>query len=73
VPADHLSFISAFKGRCLPIHTDAVFFKDVSNLGEEHTRPLMDELHKYIINLCTINLGYDGHHNVPVRFIYWFY
>jgi pumilio RNA-binding family len=61
VPADRLSFISAFKGSVFELSTHPygcrVLQRCFEHLGEEQTRPLMDELHKYIINLMQDQFG----------------
>lgn len=61
VPADRLSFISAFKGSVFELSTHPygcrVLQRCFEHLGEEQTRSLMDELHKYIINLMQDQFG----------------
>ncbi|KAI0006048.1 armadillo-type protein [Russula compacta] len=61
VPAERLSFIQAFKGSVFELSTHPygcrVLQRCFEHLGEEQTRPLMDELHKYIINLMQDQFG----------------
>ncbi|KAH9966687.1 armadillo-type protein [Russula dissimulans] len=61
VPAERLSFIPAFKGSVFELSTHPygcrVLQRCFEHLGEEQTRPLMDELHKYIINLMQDQFG----------------
>ena len=61
VPAERLSFIPAFKGSVFELSTHTygcrVLQRCFEHLGEEQTRPLMDELHKYIINLMQDQFG----------------
>jgi pumilio RNA-binding family len=61
VPAEHLSFIPAFKGSVFELSTHPygcrVLQRCFEHLSEEQTRPLMDELHKYIINLMQDQFG----------------
>jgi len=61
VPAERLSFIPAFKGSVFELSTHPygcrVLQRCFEHLSEEQTRPLMDELHKYIINLMQDQFG----------------
>ncbi len=61
VPAERLSFIPAFKGSVFELSTHPygcrVLQRCFEHLNEEQTRPLMDELHKYIINLMQDQFG----------------
>jgi len=61
VPAERLTFIPAFKGSVFELSTHTygcrVLQRCFEHLGEEQTRPLMDELHKYIINLMQDQFG----------------
>lgn len=61
VPAERLSFIPTFKGSVFELSTHPygcrVLQRCFEHLGEEQTRPLMDELHKYIINLMQDQFG----------------
>jgi pumilio RNA-binding family len=61
VPPERLSFIPAFKGSVFELSTHPygcrVLQRCFEHLGEEQTRPLMDELHKYIINLMQDQFG----------------
>ena len=55
VAPERLAFVQAFKGSVYELSTHPygcrVLQRDFEHIPEEQTRPLLDELHKYTINL----------------------
>jgi pumilio RNA-binding family len=62
VPADRLSFISAFKGSVFELSTHPCGYRRAlrrrfEHLGEEQMRSLTEELHKHTTNLMQDRFG----------------
>lgn len=61
VPAERLGFVQAFRGNVFDLSTHPygcrVLQRTFEHLPEEQTRPLLDELHKYAINLMQDQFG----------------
>ncbi|KAG1715699.1 hypothetical protein ID866_1462 [Astraeus odoratus] len=68
VSADRLGFVHAFRGNVYDLSTHPygcrVLQRCFEHLPEDQTRPLMDELHKYMINLMQDQFG-----NYVVQFV----
>jgi pumilio RNA-binding family len=61
VSSDRLGFVQSFRGNVYDLSTHPygcrVLQRCFEHLPEEHTRTLMDELHKYMINLMQDQFG----------------
>lgn len=68
VPADRLQFVSTFRGNVYDLSTHPygcrVLQRSLEHLPHEMTFPLMDELHKYVLNLAQDQFG-----NYVVQFV----
>ncbi|KAH7914709.1 armadillo-type protein [Hygrophoropsis aurantiaca] len=68
VSADRLGFVNSFRGNVYDLSTHPygcrVLQRCFEHLPEDQTRPLMDELHKYMINLMQDQFG-----NYVVQFV----
>lgn len=70
VSSDRLGFVQSFRGNVYDLSTHPygcrVLQRCFEHLPEEQTRPLMDELHKYMINLMQDQFGVGN-------FSFWMY
>ena len=61
VPPERLDFVKSFRGNVYDLSTHPygcrVLQRCFEHLPEEHTRPLLDELHKYAIHLMQDQFG----------------
>ncbi|KAI5899501.1 ARM repeat-containing protein [Schizophyllum commune H4-8] len=68
VPADRLQFVSTFRGNVYDLSTHPygcrVLQRSLEHLPHDMTYPLMDELHKYVLNLAQDQFG-----NYVVQFV----
>ena len=74
VAPERLAFVQAFKGSVYELSTHPygcrVLQRVFEHIPEEQTRPLLDELHKYTINLMQDQFGVCLLQMVPPRFFH---
>lgn len=70
VAPERLGFVTAFRGSVYELSTHPygcrVLQRCLEYLPEDQTRPLLDELHKYAINLMQDQYGVCCHGEIPI-------